>query len=72
VRKLWTARILFVLSAAGLGAVVVDERKEQDAEAESLRTICWSQLETSRDGAGAQSRSGACTETRVVKSPRGR
>jgi hypothetical protein len=72
VRKLWTARLLFVLSAAGLGAVVVEERREQDAEAESLETICWSELETSRDGAGAQSRSRACTETRSVGASSGR
>jgi hypothetical protein len=36
VRKLWTARALVVLSAAGLGAVVVDEHREQVAEDEAL------------------------------------
>jgi hypothetical protein len=39
VRKLWTARALFVLAAAALAAVVVEERREQVADDESLHRI---------------------------------
>jgi hypothetical protein len=39
VRKLWTARALFVLAAAGLAAVVIEERREQAADEEVLQTI---------------------------------
>jgi hypothetical protein len=39
VRKLWTARVLFVLAAAGLAAVVIEERREQAAEDEVLQWI---------------------------------
>jgi hypothetical protein len=39
VRKLWTARALFVLAAAGLAAVVIEERREQAADDEVLHRI---------------------------------
>jgi hypothetical protein len=35
VRKLWTARVLVLLSAAALGAVVVEEHQQQERERES-------------------------------------
>jgi hypothetical protein len=39
VRKLWTARVLFLLSAAALGAVVFEERRQQERESETLQRI---------------------------------
>jgi predicted protein tyrosine phosphatase len=39
VRKLWTARVLVLLSAVALGAVVIDERREQERESEQLQRI---------------------------------
>jgi hypothetical protein len=39
VRKLWTARVLVLLSAAALGAVVFEERREQERESEALERI---------------------------------
>jgi hypothetical protein len=39
VRKLWTARILFALAAAGLAAVVFEEHREQVAEDEPVKRI---------------------------------
>jgi hypothetical protein len=39
VRKLWTARALFLLAAAGLAAVVVEERREQVPDDRVLHRI---------------------------------
>jgi hypothetical protein len=39
VRKLWTARVLFLLSAVALGAVVLEERRQQERESETLQRI---------------------------------
>jgi hypothetical protein len=39
VRKLWTARALFLLAAAGLAAVVMEERREQLADDEAPQRI---------------------------------
>jgi hypothetical protein len=39
VRKLWTARVLVVLAAAGLAAVVIEEHREQAADDEVLHRI---------------------------------
>jgi hypothetical protein len=39
VRKLWTARVLFLLSAAALGAVVFEEHRQQELESEALERI---------------------------------
>jgi hypothetical protein len=39
VRKLWTARALFLLAAAGLAGVVIEERREQAADDEALERI---------------------------------
>jgi hypothetical protein len=39
VRKLWTARVLVLLSAAALGAVVFEERRQQERESEALERI---------------------------------
>jgi hypothetical protein len=38
VRKLWTARVLFLFLAAALGAVVFEERRQQEQESEALET----------------------------------
>ena len=38
-RKLWTARVLVLLSAVALGAVVLEERREQERESAALQTI---------------------------------
>jgi hypothetical protein len=69
VRKLWTARIMVLLAAAGLGVVVVEERQAQEADPASLRTICWSQVEDPRNTAGLQAGSGGCTQTRAARAP---
>jgi hypothetical protein len=39
VRKLWTARVLFVLASAGLATVVIEEHREQLADDEALQRI---------------------------------
>jgi hypothetical protein len=39
VRKLWTARVLFLLSALALGVVVLEERQQQERESETLQRI---------------------------------
>jgi hypothetical protein len=39
VRKLWTARVLLLLLATALGAVVFEERREQERESEALQRI---------------------------------
>jgi len=39
VRKLWTARVLVLLSAVALGVVVFEERRQQDRESEGLQRI---------------------------------
>jgi hypothetical protein len=39
VRKLWTARVLVLLCAAALVAVVFDERRQQERESEALQRI---------------------------------
>jgi hypothetical protein len=39
VRKLWIARVLFVLAGGGLAAVVIDERREQEGGGAPLRNI---------------------------------
>jgi hypothetical protein len=39
VRKLWTARVLVLLSAVALGAVVFEERRQQERESEALERI---------------------------------
>jgi hypothetical protein len=39
VRKLWTARVLFLLLAAALGAVVFEERRQQERESEAHERI---------------------------------
>jgi hypothetical protein len=39
VRKLWTARALFLLAAAGLAAVVMEEHREQLADDEAPQRI---------------------------------
>jgi hypothetical protein len=36
VRKLWIARLLFVLAAGGLAGVVIEERRQQAADDERL------------------------------------
>ncbi|HEX5979618.1 MAG TPA: hypothetical protein VFY52_00880 [Thermoleophilaceae bacterium] len=38
-RKLWTARVLFLLSAVALGAVVLEERQQQERESATLLRI---------------------------------
>ena len=38
-RKLWTARVLFLLLAMALGAVVFEERRQQERESEALERI---------------------------------
>jgi uncharacterized protein YjeT (DUF2065 family) len=38
VRKLWIARALVVIAAAGLGAVVIEEQREQMAEDQAQRS----------------------------------
>jgi uncharacterized protein YjeT (DUF2065 family) len=38
VRKLWIARALVVIAAAGLGAVVIEEQREQMAEDQVQRS----------------------------------
>jgi hypothetical protein len=39
VRKLWTARVLFLLTAVALGAVVLEERRQQEREGEAQQRI---------------------------------
>jgi hypothetical protein len=39
VRKLWTARVLVLLSAAALGAVVFEEHQQQERESDALERI---------------------------------
>jgi hypothetical protein len=39
VRKLWIARLLFALAAAGLAAVVFEERRQQVAEEDTIQRI---------------------------------
>jgi hypothetical protein len=39
VRKLWIARALVVITAAGLGAVVIEERREQSAADRDLKSV---------------------------------
>jgi hypothetical protein len=69
VRKLWTARIMVLLAAAGLGVVVVEERQAREADPAALRTICWSQIEDPRGTAGSRAASRACTEMRAARAP---
>jgi hypothetical protein len=39
VRKLWTARVLVLLSAVALGVVVFEEHRQQERESETLQRI---------------------------------
>jgi hypothetical protein len=73
VRKLWTARILFVLAAGGLGAVVIEEQREQQAaDREPLRTICQGQY----DAPGNAERPGpaqrGCADFQPARAPKSR
>jgi hypothetical protein len=72
VRKLWTARVLFVLADGGLGAVVIEERREQLADREPLRIICPSP----HDARGNADRPGPaqrwCADYRPARAPKSR
>jgi hypothetical protein len=72
VRKLWTARVLFLLAAVALLVVVIEERRAQEADREPLQTICWSSLDAGgkRDAPGL--RRGACADYRPARAPESR
>jgi hypothetical protein len=72
VRKLWAARVLFVLAAAGLGAVVIEERQDQAGEREPLRSICSSppKAEGKAQRPGLAPR--RCTEYLPARAPKSR
>ena len=73
VRKLWTARVLFVLAAAGLGAVVIEENREQQAEdRESLRTICQGQYDARGNAESPGPAQRGCADYRPARVPRSR
>jgi hypothetical protein len=73
VRKLWTARVLFVLAAGGLGAVVIEERQEQQAaDHEPLRTICQDQYDDRGNTASSGPAQRGCADYRPARAPKSR
>ena len=73
VRKLWTARVLFVLAAGGLGAVVIEESREQQAaDRESLRTICQGQYDARDNAESSGPAQRGCADYRPARAPKSR